>query len=82
MDRVDPLTKQYPELTPYQFASNSPIANIDLDGLEKYYAPDGKYIGKYGDNAEIKIVNKDHIAAATYLVGNQNNPSSDAMNTK
>lgn len=31
---VDPLTKSYPELTPYQFASNSPIANIDLDGLE------------------------------------------------
>jgi hypothetical protein len=31
---VDPLTKSYPELTPYQFASNSPIVNIDLDGLE------------------------------------------------
>ncbi len=26
----------YPELTPYQFASNSPIINIDLDGLEAY----------------------------------------------
>jgi RHS repeat-associated protein len=35
---VDPLTKKYPELTPYQFASNSPIANIDRDGKEaKYY---------------------------------------------
>jgi len=33
---VDPLTKSYPELTPYQFASNSPIANIDLDGLEAF----------------------------------------------
>ncbi|WP_317043941.1 RHS repeat protein, partial [Niastella yeongjuensis] len=31
---VDPITKQYPELTPYQFGSNSPIFNIDLDGLE------------------------------------------------
>jgi RHS repeat-associated protein len=31
---VDPLTKGYPELTPYQFASNSPIAGIDLDGGE------------------------------------------------
>ncbi len=30
----DPLTKKYPELTPYQFASNNPIENIDLDGLE------------------------------------------------
>ena len=31
---VDPLTKGYPMLTPYQYASNSPIMNIDLDGLE------------------------------------------------
>ena len=30
----DPLTKDYPELTPYQFASNSPIENSDLDGAE------------------------------------------------
>ena len=31
---VDPLTKEYPMLTPYQFASNTPIYAIDLDGLE------------------------------------------------
>ena len=31
---TDPLTRGYPMLTPYQFASNSPIANSDLDGLE------------------------------------------------
>lgn len=31
---VDPITKDYPELTPYQFASNRPIDGIDLDGLE------------------------------------------------
>ncbi|MES1226565.1 MAG: RHS repeat-associated core domain-containing protein, partial [Bacteroidota bacterium] len=31
---IDPLTKKYPELTPYQFASNSPIGGIDLDGME------------------------------------------------
>jgi RHS repeat-associated protein len=30
----DPLTREYPELTPYQFASNTPIQAIDLDGLE------------------------------------------------
>jgi RHS repeat-associated protein len=34
---VDPLQKLYPELTPYQFSNNSPIANIDLDGLENLY---------------------------------------------
>jgi RHS repeat-associated protein len=31
---VDPLTTSYPWYTPYQFAGNSPIANIDLDGAE------------------------------------------------
>lgn len=31
---VDPLTKDYPMLTPYQFASNRPIDGIDLDGAE------------------------------------------------
>jgi hypothetical protein len=31
---VDPLSPEYPELTPYQFASNSPIWGSDLDGLE------------------------------------------------
>ena len=32
---VDPLTSSYPWYTPYQFAGNSPIKFIDLDGLEK-----------------------------------------------
>ncbi len=31
---VDPLSSSYPYFTPYQFASNNPIVNIDLDGLE------------------------------------------------
>ncbi|WP_367393184.1 RHS repeat domain-containing protein [Lewinella sp. LCG006] len=30
---VDPLSPDYPMLTPYQFASNRPIDGIDLDGL-------------------------------------------------
>ncbi len=31
---VDPLTKGFPMLTPYQYASNTPIAAVDIDGLE------------------------------------------------
>ena len=31
---VDPLTKDYPMLTPFQFASCSPIWAVDWDGLE------------------------------------------------
>ena len=34
---IDPLTKQYPYYSPYQFAGNNPIANIDLDGAEPKY---------------------------------------------
>ena len=33
--QLDPLADDYPELTPFQYASNEPIANIDMDGLEK-----------------------------------------------
>jgi hypothetical protein len=32
---VDPLTADYPFYTPYQFAGNTPIQFIDLDGLEE-----------------------------------------------
>jgi RHS repeat-associated protein len=44
---VDPLTKKYPELTPYQFASNRPIQCKDLDGLEAYFDNSGTFV-KYG----------------------------------
>lgn len=47
---VDPLEPEYPMLTPYQFASNTPIWAMDLDGLEAYYSNDGY---KYSD-AEVK----------------------------
>lgn len=39
---VDPLTSKFPMLTPYQFASNTPIQAIDLDGLEGISATTGQ----------------------------------------
>ncbi len=33
--QLDPLTEDYPHYTPYQYAGNEPIANVDLDGLEE-----------------------------------------------
>lgn len=55
---VDPLTAKYPELTPYQFASNNPIWNIDIDGLEgtpatiQYSTGNEKALAqKYGDKS-------------------------------
>ncbi len=53
---VDPLTKEYPWFTPYQFASNSPIAGVDIDGLEFYYAADGSLIGQIGDDVQVRVV--------------------------
>ena len=32
--RVDPLASKFSYLTPYQYASDDPISNIDVDGLE------------------------------------------------
>jgi RHS repeat-associated protein len=48
---VDPLTKSYPMLTPYQFACNRPIDGIDVDGLEYY-----KYIYEVHDNTGAVLV--------------------------
>jgi len=31
---MDPISEEYPELAPYQFASNRPIDGIDIDGME------------------------------------------------
>jgi RHS repeat-associated protein len=39
--QLDPLTDEFPTLTPYQYASNDPIDNIDLDGLEGGVATGG-----------------------------------------
>jgi len=44
---VDPLTGAFPGLTPYQYASNSPIQNIDLDGLEGVRPP------RYATNTQL-----------------------------
>jgi RHS repeat-associated protein len=60
---VDPVTKEYPMLTPYQFASNTPVQAIDLDGLEMYYAPDGTLIGKVGTSTEVRFVDADFVSS-------------------
>ena len=56
--QLDPLTDSYPFLTPYQYASNDPITNIDVDGLEgivsiggvlhKAVGPTGGFLGTIG----------------------------------
>jgi hypothetical protein len=44
----DLLTKQYPMLSPYQYAANRPIDGIDLDGLEFLPFQKSMYRMQYG----------------------------------
>lgn len=59
---VDPLTSKFPMLSPYQFASNTPIQAIDLDGLEAYLATEVKGTG----HAFLVVKTKDELAVYTY----------------
>jgi len=78
---VDPLFKEYPWYTPYQFAGNKPIWAIDMDGAEEYYASSGELIGKYGTNTEIRIVYDKYIEAAKNITSNKiNTKETDVMN--
>ena len=58
----DPLAPEYPSLTTYQFASNTPIQAIDLDGLEQ------KNVIHYLDNngkiydTEVRILSNKAVA--------------------
>lgn len=59
---VDPLTSSYPWYSPYQYAGNTPIQAIDLDGLEEYIVT--KELFKSGATKRITIqytVQKDDI---------------------
>lgn len=62
---VDPLTKEYPELTPYQFASNRPIDGVDLDGEE--WKSEHKWSDKVTDPAHIKALGDKYVKDMTYI---------------
>jgi RHS repeat-associated protein len=49
---VDPLATQYPWFSPYQFAGNGPIANIDLDGEEPKPSINGTQEGQSTTTSE------------------------------
>ncbi|HVI47121.1 MAG TPA: RHS repeat-associated core domain-containing protein [Chitinophaga sp.] len=56
---VDPLSPKYPWYTPYQFAGNTPIQAIDLDGAEEWMMHQAFATKR---TAEIKILRQDQIA--------------------
>ena len=61
---IDPLTKQYPMLTPYQFASNRPIDGIDIEGKE--WKSQHKWGDKITDESHIKALGSDYVEGMTY----------------
>ncbi len=80
---VDPLAKDYPMLTPYQFSSNSPIYLIEMEGLEgtvyqykQWYDKDGNIrkepMGQYEVTGLFADVNK-------ILWKEYNNPNSETI---
>ena len=51
---VDPIAGKFPFLTPFQFAGNTTIQAIDLDGLEVFYNTEGK---KYTNQQVVDYLN-------------------------
>jgi RHS repeat-associated protein len=43
---VDPLAVKYPYNSTYAFSENRVIDGVELEGLERYYSPEGKNLGK------------------------------------
>jgi RHS repeat-associated protein len=61
---VDPLTHSYPYYTPYQFAGNTPIQAIDLEGLEEFIVTDYYNEGQLY-KSEITVINDYRIGLQT-----------------
>ncbi|UTW62191.1 hypothetical protein KFE98_19640 [bacterium SCSIO 12741] len=68
---LDPLAPKYPHNSPFAFAENSVIAFIELEGLEKYYAANGKYLGQFGTSTDIRIItDRSLMISAMSVLGN------------
>jgi len=53
---VDPLYKKYPGLSSYSFSENRVIDSGELEGLERYYAANGEFLGQIGKNRQMRVV--------------------------
>ncbi len=54
---IDPLFKEYPHNSTYAFGENRVIDSKELEGLERIFAADGKFIGKIGNSQQIRVMN-------------------------
>jgi RHS repeat-associated protein len=65
---VDPLTREYPWYSPYQFAGNMPIWAVDLDGAEPLVASNYKTLTDL--KSAIKMVHYKHNQKQTVMMTN------------
>ena len=83
---IDPLFKGYPWYTPYQFAGNTPIQAIDLDGLEEMIMIREKYMSLVLRRYIIKVPTaekrKDIKPVGTVAVLNVNSNRIESMKGK
>jgi len=70
---VDPLTRDYPWYTPYQFAGNKPIWAVDLDGAEELPTNNGTNDDCTDDDSETQAPsNNSGLKKNTIMIGNVN----------
>jgi RHS repeat-associated protein len=55
---IDPLAAKYPHNSPYAFSENIVIHCFELEGLERYYSPEGKYLGQKTPELETEDANE------------------------
>ena len=89
---VDPLAPDYPELTTYQFASNTPIQAIDLDGLEAFFIHgtmynNGRWQGDDGNplrntDAVMQMTDNNNTMNTTFEWGGFGNYGNGPFNSK
>jgi len=63
---IDPLSKDFPWYSPYQFAGNNPILNVDLDGLEEV-----NYLELFYANTTFPYIHKRDLNPSEWLQGDR-----------
>ncbi len=69
---IDPLAEDYSYQSPYNFAENRVVDSAELEGLERIYAADGKFINQVGESQKIRIMSHND-GNAKALVNTANN---------
>lgn len=70
--QLDPLAEDYMYNSPYAFSENRVIDSAELEGLERIYAADGKFIDQVGDNQDVHVMHHND-ANAQALISTANN---------